>query len=73
MNYNNIDGDFGVALRDATLGEPPDDFRELDDDKLDVMLRCLAREFGDEAFEEEEESIVDMDHPDEGWLYNDKY
>ena len=66
MNYNNIDGQWGDALRDVMLGEPPDD---MDDDKLDGMLAALAREFG----YDEEENIVDVNHPDEGWFYNDKY
>ena len=71
MNYNNIDGQWGDALRDVMLGEPPDDMvDDMDDDKLDGMLAALAREFGDEI---EEENVVDMNHPDEGWFYNDKY
>lgn len=65
MNYNNIDSVFGAQLRDAMMGEPP---MEMDDEGVDEMLEVLRREYG-----EEDEDVVDVNHPDEGWFYNDKY
>ena len=65
MNYNNIDGEVSSELRDAMMGEPP---LEMDDEGVDEMLEALAKEYG-----EEDEDVIDVNHPDEGWFYNDKY
>ena len=65
MNYNNIDGEVSSELRDAMMGEPP---MEMDDEGVDEMLEALAIEYG-----EEDEDVIDVNHPDEGWFYNDKY
>ena len=65
MNYNNIEGEVSSELRDAMMGEPP---MEMDDEGVDEMLEALAIEYG-----EEDEDVIDVNHPDEGWFYNDKY